>query len=235
MVVNFNVNFPVGCERLEGNRGISVGELERVLDQVGESRLHQRAVRQDAEGRVHGEHRQRATACSRLEMRCALSVGNERAHGKHLALHAVPMPYLLDRSIDENVEGVQAALEHRTGGAAHVHVPELKGTHGKPGRRQCVSQFMHEEANLLLDILALTFEQPRVAQGAELENRVCNRVVQAAVQCPEFGHGERGVALECQVSDGLTEVAVVMDDLVDRVPHLQKARTVGCRADAHLR
>ena len=55
---------------------------------------------------------------------------------------------------------------------------------------------------------------------------VGDRVVEAAVQRPELRRGERGIALERQVGDGLAQVAVVVDDLVDRVAEREQVLAV---------
>ena len=86
MVMNLDVNFPLRCEYVEGNCRLPVGKLERILKEIGKGRLHQRTVRPNGQGRIHGENRQCAPPCSRLQMCCALGVSNERPHGEYLAV-----------------------------------------------------------------------------------------------------------------------------------------------------
>jgi len=76
--------------------------------------------------------------------------------------------------------------------------------------------------------------QLRVALKAELRHRVGDGIVQAPVQGPELHHGKGRIPLERQVGDGLAQVAVVVDDLVDGVTQQQQLLAMRGGANADL-
>src|ERR1019366_10523249 len=46
-------------------------------------------------------------------------------------------------------------------------------------------------------------------------------VVQATVKCPKLVHLDRRVLFDCQIGDGLAQIAIIVNHEVDRVPALQ--------------
>jgi hypothetical protein len=75
----------------------------------------------------------------------------------------------------------------------------------------------------------------RVALDHELRDCVGDRVVETAVQRAELFDRERRVELDRQVGDGLAEIAVVVDDLVDGVAEVQELLAMGRGRHADLR
>ena len=74
-----------------------------------------------------------------------------------------------------------------------------------------------------------------VPLSAELGYGIGDGVVETTIERAELVDGEGGVALDGEASDGLTQVAIVMNNLVDRIPELMESMTVRCRRDAYLR
>jgi hypothetical protein len=60
-----------------------------------------------------------------------------------------------------------------------------------------------------------------IALNAESSHGVGNGVVQTAIEGSEFADAERRIPLLGKIRDGLAQVAVVVNDLVQRVPELQ--------------
>jgi hypothetical protein len=93
---------------------------------------------------------------------------------------------------------------------------------------------MGQKAELLSEVCRVLNGDTSVALGDELGHGIGDGVVEASVQRPELDDRERRVALDRQVGDGLAQVAVVMNHLVDGVAELQKLPAVRGRGDTDL-
>jgi hypothetical protein len=88
---------------------------------------------------------------------------------------------------------------------------------------------LNQEPDPLIGCRFVLAGHGRVALKAERGDRICDGVVQAAIQRSELVDGERRIALERQVGDGLAQIAVVVDILVDGDAQLQRFPPVrGC-------
>jgi hypothetical protein len=137
--------------------------------------------------------------------------------------------------VDQTLHRAKAAFEHRTGRSANWEPARLQRCERELGHVQVVAQLVGEKTQPLVLLLGLSSCHLEVALGSELGHRVGNRIVQTAVQGAELIDRKRGIPLDGQVSDGLAQVPIVMNDLIDRVAEPQQFATVdGCR-NAHLR
>ena len=69
----------------------------------------------------------------------------------------------------------------------------------------------------------------KIALVAEFGDGIGNGIVQTAVERPKLVYEKRRIALIGEISYGLAQVAIVVDDLVNREPELQQLASVLCR------
>jgi hypothetical protein len=139
-----------------------------------------------------------------------------------------------DRSIDQALQACEAAFQYRAGGAADGQTSLLEGGNGKNRRREVVAQLVSQEPGPLMFRGVLPTRYGDVALFTELRHRIGDRVVQAAIQRSKLGDRKGCVAIECQLGDRLTQVAVIVDHLVDGKAQFKELLAMGRSADSHL-
>lgn len=93
---------------------------------------------------------------------------------------------------------------------------------------------MNENPETLVFTIRLPARDSYFTVGAELGHGIGDCIVETTIERAELVDGEGGVALDGEVRDGLTKVAVVMNNLVDGVPELHERMPVRRRRDAYL-
>src|ERR1700735_1989583 len=83
-------------------------------------------------------------------------------------------------------------------------------------RAKKVAQLVREKSVLLIRLARLLIGDRVVSLLAEFGDCVGDGIVQAAIERSKLVYLKRGVTLECEVRNRLAQVAVVMDDLVNR-------------------
>src|SRR5471030_2163132 len=123
--------------------------------------------------------------------------------------------------IDQVAQRCQAALQYR---ARCSRKPQISGF-GRGKRKRCgserVAQLMREKSGLLVSLDSAFLICSRIALVAKLCNRICNRVVQAAIERSELIYLKRRIALKREVRDGLAQVAVIVYDLINGIPKVE--------------
>ena len=94
---------------------------------------------------------------------------------------------------------------------------------------------MGEESQPLVQCVGLQARHDEIMLIAELGHRRGDGVVQATVERPELVDADGRTALERQVGDGLAEIAIVVDDFLDRETVLQQLFAVQGRRFADFR
>src|SRR6185437_7997291 len=97
---------------------------------------------------------------------------------------------------------------------------------------QKVTQFVGEESQPLLRLNGLSVCHDKIPLVAEFGDRIGNRVVQTAVEGAKFVDLKRRIALIREIGNGLTQVAVVVHDLVNRKSERHQFSSVLCSCPA---
>lgn len=118
-----------------------------------------------------------------------------------------------ERPADERAKAGEAALQHRARAPCDSDVPGLEHLERHDRRVDQVPEFMREVPEPLAGAARLTVECGLVAFAPILGHGTRNRVVQAAVQHAEVVGADRRVGLHREFGNGLTHVAVRVDDL----------------------
>ncbi len=235
MVVDLDQYLPVSRKRGNPDFATDMSEFECVLQKVRQCRLQCHAVGVDVQERVYFMHREVASCGVRIESRGAFRIGDEGRDGKYAPIAAPSHPHLVDGLLDQHAQRTQTALQHRAGCTAHVHVAQLQRADGEGGSRYGVAEFVYQESDPLACLIVVTLEYFDITLRAKRQDSIGNRIVNAAIQCAELvecdGHGE----LERHIRDGLTEVAVIVNDLVDCVAQRQQITSVGAGACSDFR
>lgn len=159
---------------------------------------------------------------------------DERRDGKDLPLRQCSLAYLVHGAIDEQAQGREAAFQHRAGRASHAQTAEFQRAHRHAGGRERVAELVYKKAGALPGFVRVALQYPGITLRCELQHGVRDGVVEAPVQRAELIDRKGGVALERQVRDGLAKVAIVVNDLVHRIPQRQQTCAVCGRAHADL-
>src|SRR5688500_16741470 len=85
-------------------------------------------------------------------------------------------------------------------------------------------QLVRQKTQPLIQRMDPRIFKQEIALIDESRNRIGDCVAQAAVERAKFVDREERIAFECQIGYRLTQVAVVVDHLVDREATLQEAR-----------
>jgi len=93
---------------------------------------------------------------------------------------------------------------------------------------------MHQHAEALVLLGGLLKCEAGVPPDAEFRDRISDGFVEATIQRTELIEGERSIALNREVCDGLAKVAVVVNYLVYGKPQLHEFLPVRSGAQAHL-
>ena len=213
--------------------GGGLGELERVLENVRDHRGEDLAVGQDRYAGLDGDDVELDAARGGFQRRARRDFLDEAAEqDRFLVLNPLGEPELGQRSADQRTEAHQAALQDGAGAAADADVSRLENLErDDPGIDQ-VAQLVCEEAQALLLARVLPHDGGLVARAPVFGHGAGDRVVQAPVQGAELVDGHRRLGLHSQFGDGLTDVAVGMDDLRHRESLKQEVVTVLDRAVA---
>ena len=76
---------------------------------------------------------------------------------------------------------------------------------------------------------SLLIRNSEIALIAEFGDRIGNGIVQTTVEGSKLIYQKRRIALVGEIRNGLTQVAIVVNDLVNREPELQQLASVLCR------
>ena len=98
-----------------------------------------------------------------------------------------------------------------------------------------VPQFVREEPEALAPARRLALDRELIPLAPVLGDGAGDGVVEAAVQRTKVFRADRGVHLDGQFGDRLTDVAIVVHDLRHREPLQQQVMAMQDRAPAYLR
>jgi hypothetical protein len=139
-----------------------------------------------------------------------------------------------ERSTDEFADALEASMEHSSSASRDPDIATLKHfKRDERGMRQ-VAQFVRQEPEALIPAHGLSTVGER-SLARVLADRTGDGVGQAAIQEPKVSRAHGCTRFDRQLRDGLTDVAIIVDDLRHREPLAQHVVPVEDRASANLR
>src|SRR6185437_3416725 len=144
---------------------------------------------------------------------------DEFGEGKQSVLHRQSGRYsnLGEGAIDQIFQSHQASIQNGSGSTGHPHVSRLdRGERERCGMDE-VAQLVGEKTQPLIPRSGLTNGRHGVSLITEFRYGVGYGIVQAPVERSKLVYLDHRIALECQVGYCLAEIAVVVNDLLDRV------------------
>ena len=210
-------------------------ELERVLEQVRHHRREDLTIGVDREVGLYQADDQLDPVLLRAETRRDLDLLDKLGHDDVLDLGgAGGQANLGERRVDERAEPDQAASEDVAGAAADPDAAGAQDIEGQHRAAEQVSQLVREESELLVGSTGVVVDDIDLVLAFVLRDRVGDRVVETLVEGAELVGADLGLALDGKLGDGLTGVAVVVDDLRDREAAAQEIVAVLTRAGGDL-
>ena len=147
-----------------------------------------------------------------------------------LRRHARSESHLGEGSIEETAQPDQRSVKYGTGGPAYSDIAFLNGRHGERGGMNEVSQFVRQNPNLLIQCLHAAIRDQRIAVVGVFRDGISDSVVDAAVERSKLVRCNWRTGFERQVRNGLTVIAVVVNNLLNRKPiQEQLAAVQRCR------
>jgi hypothetical protein len=196
------------------DRRVRPRELERVLQQIRHHRGQNLPVRFDRHAIVDRRHRERDASGVCGHHRGRRQLRDELGDGKALSMqHALCEPDLGERVSDEIPSAQEAPMEHRPSAAGDADVSGFHDVERDERGIEQVAQFMRKEPEPHVLAIGVAVDGGLIALAPELRDGARDRVIQASVQHPEVIGADGRVRFDGQFRDGLTDVAVVVDDL----------------------
>jgi len=226
-------------DRIGGQRHhtAKLGEFKRVLEQVAERRKQHVAVDIDRKALFDMGYRKPAASGTRLEQSRDADLINEIGNGNEFVpgQHSGGDSDVRERPVNQRAQPDQGALQDRPSCPMHPDIAQFDSAESERGRVQQVPQLVCEKSQAFIQRLDAVVRQDRIALVGVLGDSVGDAIVKAAVECPEFIRFYRRVEFERQIRDGLTQIAVVVNDLIDGESLLQELTPMERRSGAHLR
>ena len=192
------------------------GEFECVLQQVCHGRRKHLPIGVHGESRFDRPDGERASSCVRFQLAGNLDLGDELGKVDPFALHGHShcKAHVGKRVIDDIAQAEQTAIEHRAGGPGHADVAAFDSRDRKHRGVEQIAQLVRESTEALAHGLSAFGRDQVIALTAELGDRVRNGVVEAAVERVKLVCRHRRVVFGRKLGDRLTEIAVIVNDLV---------------------
>ena len=209
-----------GAVGLQADVAMRPRELEGVLQQVGDRRIEHLLFRLDPQIGGDGGDGELAAPGLRFQARRHLDLGDEPVDGDRFTQlhgHAGCEAHVGQRAVDEVAQADEAALKHGGGRAVDGDAAALDRREREHRGAEEVAQLVGEEAEPLAGGAVARLRDQLVAPQGELGDGVRDGVVEAAIEGLEFVRRHLHPVLDRQVGDGLAEIPVVMNHLVDRV------------------
>ncbi|HEX5863106.1 MAG TPA: hypothetical protein VF014_02395 [Casimicrobiaceae bacterium] len=148
--------------------------------------------------------------------------------------HPGSQAHVGEGAIDEIAHSYQATVQH---GARRAREPYIAGFDGGDGESRGideVAELVGQKAQSFIKRLTPFIGNRKVALVGKFGDGIGDRVVQATVESPKFVDLDWRIVFECHVRYSLAEIAVIMNNLVNREPVLQQVVPVPRRSYAHL-
>src|SRR6185312_517735 len=144
---------------------------------------------------------------------------DEFGEGKQSVLHRQSGRYsnLGEGAIDQISQSYQASIQNGSSGPGHPHVASFDRSERERGGMNEITQLVREKPQPLIPRLGLAIRRHGVSLITEFRYGVGYGIVQAPVERSKLVYLDHRIALECQVGYCLAEIAVVVNDLLDRV------------------
>ncbi len=98
-----------------------------------------------------------------------------------------------------------------------------------------IPQLVRQRSQSFTQRLNAIVRHDRRALVGVFRHSIGDAVVEAAVERSKFVYFDPGVDFECQIRDGLTQIAIVVNDLIHRKAQPHQLAPVQRRSGAHLR
>jgi hypothetical protein len=150
-------------------------------------------------------------------------------------LDALRQADFVERATHQRADALEAAMEHGPGTSGDSHISRLEHfKRDERGMRQ-IPQFMRQEPEALGPACGLSVDVGQRSFAPVLGDRARDGVVQVAIEQPKVLRADGRARFDGQLRDGLTDVAIVVDDLRHGEPLTQQVVPVQYRTPADLR
>ena len=186
--------------------------------------------------RVNLTDRKDAPSRVRLERGGYFYIGNKIGEGHQLTSrkHSRCYAHIGQRAIYETSHPNQGTVQYGSRCAAHSDVARFDGCNGKSRDVKMVSQLVREKSKPFVQSLYAKVLDQRVALKRIFGHRIRDTIVETAVESSKLVYLDRSAAFECEIGYGLTEITVVVNDLINRKPLQRQLSPVQCRSRTYL-
>jgi hypothetical protein len=220
MILDLDPDSIPGRVSAQHDFGIASRELEGVLQQVADCGEQHFPVVIECQVRVDIADREDALSRLRFERGGYSDIGNEIGERNQVASRQYPRCYAHVRqgTIYETTHPDQGAVQH---GSRCACRPNAAGFHRRNGKRrdvEMISQLVREKSQPFVQGLYAKVLYQRIPLKSVFGHRVGDAIVETAVESSKLVYSDRSAALECEIGDCLTQIAVVVNNLLNCEP-----------------
>lgn len=203
-------------------------ELERVLQQVSKCREKHVGVDINRKAILDIGYNKFAPSGTRLQQCGDPDLIHELRKGDELVPRRHPGgdSHVGKGPIYQRTQSDQGTLQHPSGCPGHPDITRFDGSEGESGGMNEVPQLMREKSQPFVQRLNVIVRPDRIALVGIFRDSLGDAVVETAVERSKFVYFDRRLAFKCQIRDGLTQIAVVVNDLLHRKSLLQQLASV---------
>ena len=228
MILDVDQNAIGDCIGVYGDFSAVLRELECVLQQVSEGRKQHVGVDINCKVSVNIGHSQFAPSGACFEQ-CGSSDFINEIRKRH---QFVPRQYsrgdshVGKGSIYQRTQPDQGTLQYGSSCPGDPDIAQFYGSEGKSACMNEVPQLVRKKSEPFIQRLNVIVGPDRIALVGIFCNGFGDAIIEAAVECSKLVDFNRRLAFERQICNGLTQIAVVVNDLIDRKTLLQELAPV---------
>src|SRR5581483_1603039 len=237
MILDLDQNAIGDCIGVYGDFSALFRELECVLQQVSKGREKHVGVNINCKASVDIGHSQSAPSGACLEQCGSSDLINEVRKGHQFVprQHSRGDSHVGKGSIYERTQPDQGTLQYGSSGPGDPDIAHFDGSEGESAGMNEVPELVRKKSQPFIQRLNAIVGRDGIALVGIFCNGFRDAVIEAAVECSKLVYFNVCLALERQIRNGLTQIAIVVNDLIYRKTLLQQLAPVQRSSAAQLR
>ena len=218
MILDVDPDATRGSVGVQRDFSVALRELKGVLQQVPNRREQHFPVDIERKTRINITDSKTALSRTRLKRSRDFHVGNEVGEGDQLVSRRRSRCYshVGEGLIYETPHPNQGPIQHGSRRFGYSDTAGFDGHNSKSCRLKLISQLVREESKPFIQGLDAVLLRQGTALKRVLRHGVGDPIVKTAVESSKLVCLDRRATFKCQIRYGLAEIAVVVNNLVDR-------------------
>jgi hypothetical protein len=220
MILDLDPDSIPGRVSAQHDFGIGSRELEGVLQQVADCGEQHFPVDIERQARVDIADRQDARSRLRFERGGYSDIGDEIGERDQVASRKYPRCYahVGQGTIYETAHPDQGTIQHGSRRAGRPNAAGFDRCNGKRRDVEMISQLVREKSQPFVQGLYASVLYQRIPLKSVFGHRIGDTIVETAVESSKLVYSDRSATFECEIGDCLTQIAVVVNNLLNCEP-----------------